>query len=122
MGNFGVRVEGFQLEMAVMEPLADLFRIFQDKIQTIFFWKEYIPPSKFRIRFIRQPVLYYYHLSFFSDDSLVYYVLIGLDKIAMEICLKPPKNLYGNRYKVNNFVGLTASRIGCDPVDERLTG
>jgi hypothetical protein len=59
---------------------------------------------------------------FFSDDSLVYYILIGLDKIAMKIRLKLPKKLYGNRYEVNKFVCLTASGIRCDPVDERLCG
>ena len=52
MGNFGVRAEGFELEMAVMKSLAALFRVFQDKIQAIFVWKEYVPPSKFRIRFV----------------------------------------------------------------------
>ena len=90
MGNFGVRAEGFELEMAVMKSLAALFRVFQDKIHTMFAGKEYVPPSKFRFRFVCQPVLYYYHILFFLDDSLVFYVLIGLDEVAMEIRLEPP--------------------------------
>jgi hypothetical protein len=53
---------------------------------------------------------------------LVSYVLIGFEEIAMEIRLKIPKELYRNRYEVNKFVGLTASRIRCDPVDERFSG
>ena len=69
-----------------------------------------------------QPVLYYYHILFFSEDSLVFYVLIGFDEIAMEIRLELPKNLNGNKYEVNKFVCLTASCIGCDPVDEGLSG
>ena len=52
MGNFGVRAEGFELEMTVMESLAALLRVFQDKVQTISIRIEYVPPSKAGFRFI----------------------------------------------------------------------
>jgi len=52
MGDFGIRAEGFELNMAVVKSLAALFRVFQDKIQTIFVGIEYVSPSKFRARFI----------------------------------------------------------------------
>ena len=71
MGDFGVWAEGFKLEVAVVKPLAGLFWIFQDKLQSVLLRVEYIQPPKYCPRFIGQFVLYDHQILLFSDDCLL---------------------------------------------------
>lgn len=120
MGDFGVRAQRFQLEVAVVKSLAGLFWIFQDKLQSVLLWVEYVQPPEYCPRFVGQLVLYDHQILLFSDDSLLLDILVGRDEITTKISLESPEHLNWNRHHVDHFVGLSTSRFRLDPVNERL--
>ena len=77
MGDFGVRAKRFELEVAVVKPLAGLSWIFQDKLQPMLLWVEYIQPSKYCPRFVGQFVLYDHQILLFLDDCLLFDIFVG---------------------------------------------
>ena len=122
MGDFGVWAEGFKLEVAVVKPLAGLVWIFQDKLQSVLPWVEYIQPPKSCPRLVGQFVLYDHQILLFSDDCLLLDIFVGRDEITMKISLESPEHFNWNGHDVDHFVGLSTSRFRLDPINERFSG